>query len=93
MAGRGSGAVVEGRDVADGRLVFGALAGSRLDAVSCYGRLPGGCGHRGRGSPVFRYAEGGLHRGPRGGPGVLFLSARGLSLDRCGCTGRASRLD
>ena len=37
MAGLGSGAVVEVRDVAGGRLVFGVWVGSRLDAVSCCG--------------------------------------------------------
>ena len=36
-AGLGSGAVVEVRDVAGGRPVFGVWVGSRLDAVSCCG--------------------------------------------------------
>ena len=70
MAGRGFGAVVEGRAVAGGRLVFAVLVGLRHDAVSCCGRFLGGCGHPGQGSLVSRFVEGGRHRGPRGGPGV-----------------------
>ncbi len=93
MAGLGSGAVVEVRDVVGGRLVFGVLVGSHLDAVSCFGPLPGGCGHSSRGSPAFRCVVRSLLRGPRSGPGAPFLLARGSFSDRYGCKGRASLMD
>ena len=77
MARLDFGAVVEVRDVVGGRPAFDVWVGSHRDAVSCCGRLPGGCERCGR-VVAFPVAW-----------SVVFVkgrsvrSARGLFSDRC----------